>query len=351
MTELLVICGMHRSGTSLVAHLLRELGWDLGPEADLMPPKADNPRGFAEHLPAVRLNDRLLYRLGGTWSAPPALPAGWATRRDLDDLRAQAEQVVTQLSARPAGRVLLKDPRFSLTLPFWQTVTEVQRTLLVLRAPDEVVASLLRRDDALDEAGAATLWIRYTLAALRHTNTLVVTSTARLLEDLPTRLRQLSEQLGHLPGDHEVAAANAVVEERLWGRSGRERPPGDAPPSAALHRARLLHAVLTSEDSTQWRSALSGLTTVEEVTAAARPSHAAIDTERIQHARLRDRVPRLEEQLQRARDDVDRLRDERDRARARAEGLARRSVPDHAAPVESGADEPAGHDGDGEAGR
>src|SRR5215210_8491404 len=54
------IVGMHRSGTSMVAKLLQRTGLNLGDEADLMPPAAENPEGFYEYLEFVRLNDEVL---------------------------------------------------------------------------------------------------------------------------------------------------------------------------------------------------------------------------------------------------------------------------------------------------
>ena len=38
---------------------------------ELMPPQADNPDGFWEHLGFVELNDELLNALGGAWDLPP----------------------------------------------------------------------------------------------------------------------------------------------------------------------------------------------------------------------------------------------------------------------------------------
>ena len=40
-------------------------------ESELMPPQADNPDGFWEHLGFVALNDELLNELGGAWDLPP----------------------------------------------------------------------------------------------------------------------------------------------------------------------------------------------------------------------------------------------------------------------------------------
>ena len=54
----------------------------------------------------------------------------------------------------------------SLLLPFWRTVAPVYKTLLVLRHPGAVAASLSRRDP-MDLEMAAGLWIDYTLGVLK----------------------------------------------------------------------------------------------------------------------------------------------------------------------------------------
>ena len=36
-----------------------------------MPPQADNPEGFWEHLGFVAVNDEVLGELGGAWDLPP----------------------------------------------------------------------------------------------------------------------------------------------------------------------------------------------------------------------------------------------------------------------------------------
>ena len=53
--EILLICGMHRSGTSLVAKCFEVFGYGLG--ETLMAASDDNPKGFFEDLDVVELND------------------------------------------------------------------------------------------------------------------------------------------------------------------------------------------------------------------------------------------------------------------------------------------------------
>ena len=61
-----LVLGMHRSGTSLVIRLLNLLGVSLGSEEHLLPPvDGDNPTGFWEHREVAMINDTILDHLGG----------------------------------------------------------------------------------------------------------------------------------------------------------------------------------------------------------------------------------------------------------------------------------------------
>ena len=55
----------------MLTRLLHACGLYLGKKNELMPPQADNPDGFWEHLGFVALNDELLNALGGAWDLPP----------------------------------------------------------------------------------------------------------------------------------------------------------------------------------------------------------------------------------------------------------------------------------------
>jgi hypothetical protein len=64
---------MHRSGTSMIAHLLNLCGLDLGPSEQLLSPQGDNPLGFFENEGFRRVNDALLKHFGCSWQKPPVL--------------------------------------------------------------------------------------------------------------------------------------------------------------------------------------------------------------------------------------------------------------------------------------
>ena len=100
LTKLLHICGLY-----------------LGPENELMPAQADNPDGFWEHLGFVAMNDELLNELGGAWDLPPKADENFKHPR-LDLLRTKARLLVEGFDSATVWG--WKDPRNSLTLPFWQ---------------------------------------------------------------------------------------------------------------------------------------------------------------------------------------------------------------------------------------
>src|SRR5262249_49785868 len=164
MTQRVVcILGMHRSGTSVITRILNLLGVDLGPEARLQGPRPDNPRGFWEHEPFVRIDDDILSRFGGSWSAPPAFPPGWERGPDVLDLRARA-RIAAAESCAVAALWGWKDPRACLTLPFWQAVLPPMHYVICFRSVVEVARSLERREGFTLERGAR-LWVAHVAAA------------------------------------------------------------------------------------------------------------------------------------------------------------------------------------------
>jgi hypothetical protein len=157
------VIGMHRSGTSATTEVLGRLGLASPAAEELVPATSTNARGHFEAKTLVRLNDRLLTSLGGTWSAPPALEPGWQNDPAWDELRSEAaDSFATVFPHRPAA---WKDPRNCIVRPFWDTVVgRPAAAVLVYRDPFEVARSLQSRNDLRLTLGLA-LWERYLRAA------------------------------------------------------------------------------------------------------------------------------------------------------------------------------------------
>ena len=65
MNKLVIVLGMHRSGTSAVTRALTVLGVDLG--SYLIESQEDNPKGFWEDSEMLSFNERLMRAVGMEW--------------------------------------------------------------------------------------------------------------------------------------------------------------------------------------------------------------------------------------------------------------------------------------------
>ncbi len=218
LARVVCVTGMHRSGTSLAARAVNLLGVSFGSPSGLMPPGGDNPRGYWENRAAKELDDEVLASLGGTWDRPPVLADGWEHDAALDPYRARAAAIFRDdLGVTAGGPAVVgwKDPRLSLLLPFWRTVVPVAATVLVVRDPREVVASLHARN-AMSTADGAVLWLRYVLAALAATDGPLVVRHRDLVNDLPGTLEVLARGLAlPAPTDETLAAVADHVDPSL----------------------------------------------------------------------------------------------------------------------------------------
>src|SRR5439155_25553523 len=129
----------------------------LGADDELLPSSPFNLRGYFENRAFVALNDEILGALGGAWDRPPRIRFPWARRR-LKPLRTRARALANAMQPRaPWG---WKDPRTSLTLPFWQAIVPDLRLVVCVRQPASVAESLSTRDGCSQESAIA-LWTEY----------------------------------------------------------------------------------------------------------------------------------------------------------------------------------------------
>jgi hypothetical protein len=193
--RLLVVLGMHRSGTSAVAQLLGSNGAHLGDPEQLIPANEYNPRGHFESLDLSEFNEHALSVMSAPWWAPPTIET---VQAGAEDLVPGARQVWRRRGSGGQGEVaLVKDPRFSLLLPIWRPVFGPDTLYVVcVRNPIGVARSLLARDK-IDLTVGVGLWEAYNIACLHgltgsralfvDVDSLMVTVAAR--EDLVRRVR------------------------------------------------------------------------------------------------------------------------------------------------------------------
>ncbi len=213
----LIVTGMHRSGTSPLARLVNLMGLYFGPEGRGLPANEENPRGFWERTDVVALNDRLLGSVGASWHDIHPFLVRNAERDRINPVVPSIAAMILELDAHRPW--FLKDPRFSLTLPFWLAFLQSPSVIVCWRNPAAVVASLLRRAERdiqpLTQAEAYALWEAHTVAALRGSpvNERMIVNFDELVSDpagLCQRMRSWLASRGHdglrTPTQIELAA-------------------------------------------------------------------------------------------------------------------------------------------------
>ena len=180
-----LILGSGRSGTSMVAGMLRQAGYFMG--ENLHAPNPANPKGFFEDMAVNLLNEALLAPhvpkrppLLGRWlfRSRPIHLQRWLAVVDSDanfDASSEQRQRMAELTARQP--FCFKDPRFCYTLPAWRPYLAKAVFVCVFRHPAATVESILRecreaeylRSLQLTRAQAYAVWHRMYRAILdRH---------------------------------------------------------------------------------------------------------------------------------------------------------------------------------------
>lgn len=150
----LIVLGMHRSGTSCLAGMLQTAGFEAGITERW---NENNRRGNRENLRVVKLNDALLRRNKADWDHPPD-----QTLFIDDDLRETRGEILSAMTA--AGRpCMFKDPRTLLTLSFWREAIPNPYRLGIFRHPVRVALSLYYQSQKPIREGLL-LWLAYNRA-------------------------------------------------------------------------------------------------------------------------------------------------------------------------------------------
>jgi hypothetical protein len=138
----LIVTGMHRSGTSLLASFLRAAGINLG--ETLYPADEFNPLGYFEDIDFLELQREMM--LTCTIAESGWRDWGWTESQRLDfsrlpSFRSRAEALVHRRHGA-AGPWGWKDPRTTILLDFWDEILPTARYVFIYRAPWEVAASM-----------------------------------------------------------------------------------------------------------------------------------------------------------------------------------------------------------------
>jgi hypothetical protein len=232
----IVIVGTGRCGTSMVTRILSLCGMHIGKSSEMFnAANSNNPTGYWEHRSFLEINDEILRQFGGNELLPPNFPDEWQKDPSLDPLVESAKAAIQHMSI--ASEIWgWKDPRTSLTLPFWQQLIPDLKVVVCIRNPLEVIRSfedLLKGYGAIgSHVGTGQGYINWhTFTGLVISNTTSSNRTFTFYEDyFPDYHKPLSDLLNFvgLPN----VEPGSTLEDRL----------------SALHDPSLKHHNKTLED-------------------------------------------------------------------------------------------------------
>lgn len=215
--RVIVVLGMHHSGTSVIARSLAVFNVYLGD--DLMLGQPDHPAGFWEDNRITATNDRVLAAQGFSWRKPGF---DCARMTALSSYRQTVTLIANDVRARFSHVPLwgFKDPRTCRLIPMWKDVFRLLRVqagyIIVVRHPRSVAESLRSKYGMSIHMGYK-LWLEHMVAAVHETrrNRRVFVSYDRMLDNPRHELRREAKALGLDSCQLKSNSAKAFIESFL----------------------------------------------------------------------------------------------------------------------------------------
>jgi hypothetical protein len=169
--SIVVVLGMHRSGTSLITRALKVFGIELGD--NLMPAiPGDNEKGFWEDVDINNLNEDLLAYFGHRWDTLLPLDESLFVQPEIERFIARAIRIL-QEKIGDHKMFGIKNPRMAILLPFWKKVFKLLgvdvKYIITIRNPLSVAVSLQKRNQFELEKGNY-LWLEHVVSSMYHTD-------------------------------------------------------------------------------------------------------------------------------------------------------------------------------------
>jgi hypothetical protein len=207
---LICVLGMHRSGTSALAHLVGMSGAYLGEDEQLLGGNEENPRGFYEHGYITQLNNDLLKANEFDWCELEGFTVDALSQVSQEKYKETVNQELKLLFTRGAT-VCVKDPRMCLLLPLWKKYFSYKTVVVtIFRHPVEVAQSLQKRNGFTLEKGLA-LWEGYVTAQLASVKGFA--NFSLLHADLLQQPSQVAQRLAQFLSKHSVGIHKASDHE------------------------------------------------------------------------------------------------------------------------------------------
>jgi GT2 family glycosyltransferase len=265
---IVVVLGMHRSGTSLLSNILHLLGVDMADTNDRVNEK--NAGGFWERPDMFRLQDEVLAAIGRPIGQPSHVlpfPAAWWRRKEVQALKPKLVAYLREQLEKSANPWGFKDPRTCRLLPLWW---EVFRELNVeplyvhaIRSPVESAVSMAEQSQArkISNATGELMWLSYNYDIIRHVTIKqppILVDYDEWFEDPLGTARRLVDALG-IGGDLSLEEFEECVRETVRAdyrhqNHGKEKAEATIPIAEMMYRSLVGEEKHDSVDLRQLRS-------------------------------------------------------------------------------------------------
>lgn len=236
--KIIIVTGMHRSGTSALTKSLNLLG--CGIPRDLIPAQPDNPAGFFESKKIKSINDFVLSRLNSSWYDPLPLSEDWFSSEEAKKTQIKLSTYLNE-HFEENDYFVIKDPRISKLLPLWKKVLKSLDAesfyIIASRNVLEIALSLNKRDNFSINRGIL-LALSYWISADKKTRgenrsffwyenllqspetalenlaeSLNITWPIEVSEKTPDLIRFISEDMRHHKADESLANKYSLILE------------------------------------------------------------------------------------------------------------------------------------------
>ncbi len=166
----LIIVGCGRSGTSALAGMMHNSGYNTGD--NFIPVRRGCPKGFFEDREIIRINDKILFHsypkkhpFSGLWilDYKYCTGNGWLARLGLNarlfSSKEIEERIIRAVQNEP---FCYKDPRFCYTLPVWKPFLKKTFFICIFREPEISATSIIK--ESWDEIYMKNIPIDFSIA-------------------------------------------------------------------------------------------------------------------------------------------------------------------------------------------
>ena len=214
--QVVIVLGMHRSGTSALAGALNHAGIYFGNDEKFIEAEENkNDKGYYEYREIVLLDDQLLSSVNSSWDDYRKINPDAFRSKEIDEIKGRLLKLLEE-DFSDSNLFGIKDPRMCRLLPIWSEVFEelgiAVKYIVMYRHPFEVCKSLQKRD-GIGREKAYLLWLSYMLDIEEHTydKPRTFVSYENLLSDWESVISRIDDELGLSLGVNTDSSASSNI--------------------------------------------------------------------------------------------------------------------------------------------